>query len=186
MSVLIGALVCSKNVRLVLQWIKCHVCYRKKEQSLLRVLSCCVGWVRCAVRTLVSLRFPFSINPVWWATWAADHSFYLLSESLVHQCIYKRIDSRIEHDHRRGSSICHIAKGVAWSKKAQEEGSRVSKPGHPKDDTDKNDHQGYSFPHLHHSLQDVAWELEKPDAKAMQDNNKIPVGFYREKMLPLQ
>ena len=43
---------------------------------------------------------------------AADHSFYLLSESFVHQSIHNGVHRRIEHDHCRGSYVCNVNNSV--------------------------------------------------------------------------
>ena len=60
---------------------------------------------------------------------------------------------------------------MAGSEKAQKESRRVGQPRDSEDDTDKNHHQGYSFPYFHHSL---------------RDEMKSPVSICREKKLSLR
>ena len=111
-----------------------------------------MGRISCAVCPIHPLWFPFSINPVTWATGATDHPFDLLPKSLVDQRVYEGVDGRIEHDHYRRCGICHVTKSVAGAKIAQEEGGGVSKPTDSKDDTDKYHHQSHSFTYFHYSL----------------------------------
>ena len=75
-------------------------------RSLRGIVSYCVGGLGCLVcklDILIILRFPHRMKPGYQATSTTDHSLNLLLELLVQQSVHKRVDSRIEQDHRVNS-----------------------------------------------------------------------------------
>ena len=61
--------------------------------------SCCEGWVGGGADKLDIPRFLRRMNPGCNRTTAAYRCLHLISELLVQQSVYKRVDSRIEQDH---------------------------------------------------------------------------------------
>ena len=57
---------------------------------------------------------------------AAYHQLHLLSEALVDQSIYNRVDSGVEHDQCVGNIVCCITKGKRGSMKVQDVANRDS------------------------------------------------------------
>ena len=79
-----------------------------------------------------------------WAS-AEYHSLHLLSELLVQQSIYKRVDCRVEQDHRVRNSISDFSDAVGCEAYHNKHNCACA-PTDCTDGTDSNDHQGYSFP----------------------------------------
>ena len=80
------------------------------------------------------------MNAVCGSRSAAQHSLDLLSESLVDQSIYERIDGRVKQNHYGGNGISDIAGSVGGAVIAQNEDNSVCQPTDGKDNTDGNHH----------------------------------------------
>ena len=71
------------------------------------------------------LGFPFR-GVSFLAVVATHHSFYLLSESFVHQSIHNGVHRRIEHDHYGGGYECNVTKRVRGGIKTKHVADGVS------------------------------------------------------------
>ena len=86
----------------------------------------------------------------WWAS-AAYHSLHLLSELLVQQSIYKRVDRGVEQDHRVTNGNRDFTNAVECEVRYNVD-NWVCAPTDSKDCTDSYDHQRDSFPHTKDTL----------------------------------
>ena len=79
--------------------------------------------------------------------------YFLLSEALVEQSVYNRVDSGVEHDQCVGNDMFYITiVDRCGSIIEQDVLNSVIQPTHCKDDTDSYDHQSDSLPYPHHTL----------------------------------
>ena len=86
-------------------------------------------------------------------TSAAHHCSDPLPESLIDQGIYKRINSRVEKDHRISDGIRDIVWFVRGAVVAHHIDDSISQPADCKDATDDYHHQGHSLPYPYHTLE---------------------------------
>ena len=119
-------------------------------------ISLCGTWSSYVVRlgnvgNLDAQTFPHGANPGCWGADAAQHFLHLLSELLVQQSVHKRVDSRIDQDHRvsnshwDGTSVigCHELYCVD---------NFICAPTYSKYYSDSYDHQGNTLSHPHNTL----------------------------------
>ena len=117
-------------------------------------LSCIIPLGRAVGTACIAIAFRFACRMyrVRWATCAAYHYPDLLPESLVDQSIYKRINGRVEQDHRESNGIRDIVWLVGGAVVTQDVDKPIRQPTDCKDGTDCHHHQCDSLPDLYYAL----------------------------------
>ena len=148
--------------------------------SLHRIRLLLVGRVG-GVSKLDALSLIVRLSPGgWWAS-AAYHSLHLLSELLVQQCIYKRVDRGVKQDHRVTNDKRYFT-NIVGCELQHNVNNCVCAPTYCKDGTDSYDHQGDSFPHP----KDTLWNWNGKQSIKLSDKTSYLKIIYAKKVLNIQ